>query len=199
MGSVGATMGSSGGRGVVFYRLGERCSWEKGWIHGHNSVYNATIFPHDIGLGATRTPPSSIDQKRSKPLTKSLPLLTPSTPSSPTYRDGVRANPSTSHPPFLKNSIAMQLESMRRWSSTFSAPSSMTDLVWSRRPMQFVATQGTCGDHTGVEKGDALPAETAGKVEFEVVKEEGCLLEELHVGEGVGLAWDCSQGAVDVH
>ncbi|URD74620.1 lysosomal beta glucosidase-like [Musa troglodytarum] len=23
-------------------------------VHGHNNVYNATIFPHNIGLGATR-------------------------------------------------------------------------------------------------------------------------------------------------
>lgn len=23
-------------------------------IHGHNNVYNATIFPHNIGLGVTR-------------------------------------------------------------------------------------------------------------------------------------------------
>ena len=23
-------------------------------IHGHNTAYNATIFPHNIGLGATR-------------------------------------------------------------------------------------------------------------------------------------------------
>lgn len=23
-------------------------------VHGHNTVYNATIFPHNIGLGATR-------------------------------------------------------------------------------------------------------------------------------------------------
>ncbi|CAL1356566.1 unnamed protein product [Linum trigynum] len=26
-------------------------------VHGHNNVYNATIFPHNIGLGATREPP----------------------------------------------------------------------------------------------------------------------------------------------
>ncbi|KAG1333917.1 Beta-D-glucan exohydrolase [Cocos nucifera] len=25
-------------------------------VHGHNNVYNATIFPHNIGLGATRDP-----------------------------------------------------------------------------------------------------------------------------------------------
>ncbi|KAG0480178.1 hypothetical protein HPP92_011036 [Vanilla planifolia] len=25
-------------------------------VHGHNTVYNATIFPHNIGLGATRDP-----------------------------------------------------------------------------------------------------------------------------------------------
>lgn len=24
-------------------------------LHGHNNVYNATIFPHNIGLGATRS------------------------------------------------------------------------------------------------------------------------------------------------
>ncbi|PKI31296.1 hypothetical protein CRG98_048313, partial [Punica granatum] len=23
-------------------------------LHGHNNVYNATIFPHNVGLGATR-------------------------------------------------------------------------------------------------------------------------------------------------
>lgn len=23
-------------------------------VHGHNNVYNATIFPHNVGLGATR-------------------------------------------------------------------------------------------------------------------------------------------------
>lgn len=23
-------------------------------VHGHNTVYNATIFPHNVGLGATR-------------------------------------------------------------------------------------------------------------------------------------------------
>jgi len=23
-------------------------------IHGHNNVYNATIFPHNVGLGVTR-------------------------------------------------------------------------------------------------------------------------------------------------
>lgn len=25
-------------------------------VHGHNNVYNATIFPHNVGLGATRDP-----------------------------------------------------------------------------------------------------------------------------------------------
>jgi beta-glucosidase len=25
-------------------------------VHGNNNVYNATIFPHNIGLGATRDP-----------------------------------------------------------------------------------------------------------------------------------------------
>ena len=25
-------------------------------VHGHNNVYGATIFPHNIGLGATRNP-----------------------------------------------------------------------------------------------------------------------------------------------
>jgi beta-glucosidase-like glycosyl hydrolase len=23
-------------------------------VHGHNNVYGATIFPHNVGLGATR-------------------------------------------------------------------------------------------------------------------------------------------------
>ena len=25
-------------------------------VHGHNNVFGATIFPHNIGLGATRNP-----------------------------------------------------------------------------------------------------------------------------------------------
>jgi len=25
-------------------------------VHGNNNVYNATIFPHNVGLGATRDP-----------------------------------------------------------------------------------------------------------------------------------------------
>ncbi|CAM8901301.1 unnamed protein product [Rhodiola kirilowii] len=25
-------------------------------VHGHNTVYNATIFPHNVGLGVTRDP-----------------------------------------------------------------------------------------------------------------------------------------------
>lgn len=28
-------------------------------VHGNNNVYGATIFPHNIGLGATRSDPDS--------------------------------------------------------------------------------------------------------------------------------------------
>ena len=31
-------------------------TWGVDAIHGHNNVYNATFFPHNIGLGATRDP-----------------------------------------------------------------------------------------------------------------------------------------------
>ncbi|OOF05009.1 glycoside hydrolase family 3 protein [Salinivibrio sp. MA607] len=30
--------------------------WATDAVHGHNNVFNATIFPHNIGLGATRNP-----------------------------------------------------------------------------------------------------------------------------------------------
>lgn len=32
-------------------------------VHGHNNVYNATIFPHNIGLGATRSVYRSLETK----------------------------------------------------------------------------------------------------------------------------------------
>ncbi|MGR5484424.1 glycoside hydrolase family 3 N-terminal domain-containing protein [Vibrio alfacsensis] len=30
--------------------------WATDAVHGHNNVFNATVFPHNIGLGATRNP-----------------------------------------------------------------------------------------------------------------------------------------------
>ncbi|KAG9157287.1 hypothetical protein Leryth_004945 [Lithospermum erythrorhizon] len=40
--------------GALSTRLGIPMIYGIDAIHGHNSVYNATIFPHNIGLGATR-------------------------------------------------------------------------------------------------------------------------------------------------
>jgi len=41
-------------KGAVSTRLGIPMFYGIDAVHGHNTVYNATIFPHNIGLGATR-------------------------------------------------------------------------------------------------------------------------------------------------
>lgn len=41
-------------KGSLASRLGIPMIYGIDAVHGHNSVYNATIFPHNIGLGATR-------------------------------------------------------------------------------------------------------------------------------------------------
>ncbi|XP_057990916.1 uncharacterized protein LOC110669004 [Hevea brasiliensis] len=42
--------------GSLSNRLGIPMIYGIDAVHGHNNVYNATIFPHNIGLGATRDP-----------------------------------------------------------------------------------------------------------------------------------------------
>lgn len=41
-------------RGALSSRLGIPMIYGIDAVHGHNNVYKATIFPHNIGLGATR-------------------------------------------------------------------------------------------------------------------------------------------------
>lgn len=41
-------------QGALSTRLGIPMIYGIDAVHGHNNVYNATIFPHNIGLGATR-------------------------------------------------------------------------------------------------------------------------------------------------
>ncbi|XP_021898242.1 uncharacterized protein LOC110814954 isoform X2 [Carica papaya] len=43
-------------KGALSTRLGIPMIYGIDAIHGHNNVYNATIFPHNIGLGAARDP-----------------------------------------------------------------------------------------------------------------------------------------------
>ncbi|KAL2320481.1 hypothetical protein Fmac_029450 [Flemingia macrophylla] len=43
-------------KGAVSSRLGIPVFYGIDAVHGHNTVYKATIFPHNIGLGATRDP-----------------------------------------------------------------------------------------------------------------------------------------------
>ncbi|KAL9175267.1 hypothetical protein ABFS82_02G103300 [Erythranthe guttata] len=43
-------------KGCLSTRLGIPMIYGIDAVHGHNNVYNATIFPHNIGLGATRDP-----------------------------------------------------------------------------------------------------------------------------------------------
>ncbi|XP_075491457.1 uncharacterized protein LOC142529728 [Primulina tabacum] len=43
-------------KGALSTRLGIPMIYGIDAIHGHNNVYNATIFPHNIGLGVTRDP-----------------------------------------------------------------------------------------------------------------------------------------------
>ena len=40
-------------KGSLSTRLGIPMIYGIDAVHGHNNVYNATIFPHNIGLGAT--------------------------------------------------------------------------------------------------------------------------------------------------
>ncbi|GMI92286.1 hypothetical protein like AT5G04885 [Hibiscus trionum] len=42
--------------GSLSTRLGIPMIYGIDAVHGHNNVYNATIFPHNVGLGATRDP-----------------------------------------------------------------------------------------------------------------------------------------------
>lgn len=41
-------------KGALSNRLGIPMIYGIDAVHGHNNVYNATIFPHNVGLGATR-------------------------------------------------------------------------------------------------------------------------------------------------
>ncbi|EPS66542.1 hypothetical protein M569_08231, partial [Genlisea aurea] len=43
-------------KGALSTRLGIPLLYGIDAVHGHNTVYGATIFPHNIGLGATRDP-----------------------------------------------------------------------------------------------------------------------------------------------
>ncbi|XP_075520076.1 uncharacterized protein LOC142553598 [Primulina tabacum] len=43
-------------KGALSTRLGIPMIYGIDAVHGHNTVYNATIFPHNIGLGVTRDP-----------------------------------------------------------------------------------------------------------------------------------------------
>ncbi|KAI4323717.1 hypothetical protein L6164_023301 [Bauhinia variegata] len=43
-------------KGSLATRLGIPMMYGIDAVHGHNNVYNATIFPHNVGLGATRDP-----------------------------------------------------------------------------------------------------------------------------------------------
>lgn len=41
-------------KGSLSTRLGIPMLYGIDAVHGHNNVYKATIFPHNVGLGATR-------------------------------------------------------------------------------------------------------------------------------------------------
>ncbi|KAL3828643.1 hypothetical protein ACJIZ3_017445 [Penstemon smallii] len=43
-------------KGAISSRLGIPMIYGIDAVHGHNNVYNATIFPHNVGLGVTRDP-----------------------------------------------------------------------------------------------------------------------------------------------
>ncbi|XLR48975.1 hypothetical protein S83_033635 [Arachis hypogaea] len=43
-------------KGALSTRLGIPMIYGIDAVHGHNNVYKATIFPHNIGMGATRDP-----------------------------------------------------------------------------------------------------------------------------------------------
>lgn len=44
-------------KGSLATRLGIPMIYGIDAVHGHNNVYKATIFPHNIGLGVTRLVP----------------------------------------------------------------------------------------------------------------------------------------------
>lgn len=41
-------------KGALSTRLGIPMIYGIDAVHGHNNVYNATLFPHNVGLGVTR-------------------------------------------------------------------------------------------------------------------------------------------------
>jgi beta-glucosidase-like glycosyl hydrolase len=41
-------------RSALKTRLGIPLMYGIDAVHGHNTVYGATVFPHNIGIGATR-------------------------------------------------------------------------------------------------------------------------------------------------
>ena len=43
-------------RHALASRLGVPILYGTDAVHGHNNVYGATVFPHNVGLGATRDP-----------------------------------------------------------------------------------------------------------------------------------------------
>ncbi|KAI3988523.1 hypothetical protein MKX01_026337, partial [Papaver californicum] len=43
-------------KGALSTRLGIPMIYGIDAVHGHNNVYKATIFPHNVGLGVTRDP-----------------------------------------------------------------------------------------------------------------------------------------------
>lgn len=43
-------------KGSLSTRLGIPMIYGIDAVHGHNNVYKATIFPHNVGLGASRDP-----------------------------------------------------------------------------------------------------------------------------------------------
>jgi beta-glucosidase-like glycosyl hydrolase len=47
-------------RGAMSSRLGIPMLYGIDAVHGHNNVYRATIFPHNIGLGCTRCVTTSL-------------------------------------------------------------------------------------------------------------------------------------------
>jgi beta-glucosidase-like glycosyl hydrolase len=49
-----ASMLSEMQKGALSTRLGIPMIYGIDAVHGHNNAYRATIFPHNVGLGATR-------------------------------------------------------------------------------------------------------------------------------------------------
>lgn len=46
--------------GALSTRLGIPMIYGIDAVHGHNNVYNSTIFPHNVGLGVTRQVPTTV-------------------------------------------------------------------------------------------------------------------------------------------